>query len=100
MTEHTTTISYKCGHVFGISVPAAAERFFEEDKHSDQMCPECKAAQDYDQAECAYCGRMVPDLDETPGVDDDDDWDVEATYHDSDCEWLVTRAHRALEGRA
>lgn len=44
--------------------------------------------------ECAYCSEMVSELDSVPPVDDDEAWDVIAKEHDSDCEWVLTRAHR------
>lgn len=48
--------------------------------------------------ECAYCGHtQADDYNEdqaVPSVHDDEAWEALATYHDPDCEWLTTRAHR------
>lgn len=47
--------------------------------------------------ECAYCNHDVPDEGEyVPSVSDDDEWERLATLHASDCEWVVTRAHRLV----
>lgn len=44
---------------------------------------------------CAYCNVDVPDEgDYVPAVNDDEEWERLATYHDTDCEWILTRAHR------
>ena len=47
--------------------------------------------------ECAYCNHDVPYMDESqqvPDVTDDEAWEDLAKYHDPECEWIVTRAHR------
>lgn len=43
---------------------------------------------------CAYCGREVRDAEYVPAVYDDFSWALEAEEHASDCEWVLTRAHR------
>jgi DNA-binding transcriptional regulator/RsmH inhibitor MraZ len=46
-------------------------------------------------AECTYCGHMT--FVEPSPVWDDEAWDDIADEHDSDCEWVRTRAHMLPE---
>lgn len=44
--------------------------------------------------ECLYCGGLVPEREQVPQVDDDDEWSRLAQDHSSECEWIITRSHR------
>lgn len=43
--------------------------------------------------ECIYCGREVPLVD-VPGEAENTAWAQVAHDHATDCEWVLTRAHR------
>lgn len=42
---------------------------------------------------CIYCERMVSFWPEVPASNDEEAWEELATEHDTDCEWIATRAH-------
>lgn len=42
---------------------------------------------------CAYCDYGL-EMGEVPNVDEDEEWTRLALWHDDDCEWIKTRAHR------
>lgn len=45
--------------------------------------------------ECAYCNAEVAsEFDIVPEIDDDEAWRELAQYHSTQCEWVLTRAHR------
>lgn len=46
------------------------------------------------EVECAYCGAMHTPPETVPALDDDAAWSALADDHDSNCEWVLTRAHR------
>ena len=46
--------------------------------------------------ECIYCYSLTTPVD-VPTVDDDAMWDAIAGEHDTECEWVQTRAHRMGE---
>ena len=58
---------------------------------------------DFHEAYCLYCdmsisplfsfGEIPPD-DYVPPADDADEWENIGQWHEPDCEWIVTRAHR------
>lgn len=48
---------------------------------------------------CSYCGLNVPNT-TAPATDDDRGWSEIAARHAPDCEWVLTRAHRRIEGPA
>ena len=43
---------------------------------------------------CVYCDQLIDDRTLTPEVDDDAGWRELAPDHATDCEWILTRAHR------
>jgi hypothetical protein len=45
---------------------------------------------------CIYCNHDVTVID-PPAVDDDQSWADLAREHATDCEWVITRAHRLPE---
>lgn len=46
---------------------------------------------------CVYCGSTIKDETIVPSLGDDVLWKIVATEHQSDCEWIQTRAHNILE---
>ena len=54
------------------------------------------AERDCSGEDCLYCGKnlRVTDDQTVPGVDDDDSWEDLAKDHETDCEWIATRAHQ------
>lgn len=46
--------------------------------------------------ECGYCMRIIPadDYQVVPAANDQTEWARLATQHESDCEWVTTRAYR------
>ena len=48
---------------------------------------------------CIYCGAAIESsaIELVPDVDDVEAWLALATHHESDCEWVCTRAHREAE---
>jgi hypothetical protein len=46
--------------------------------------------------ECIYCYSLTTPVD-VPTVGDDAMWDAIAGEHDTECEWVQTRAHRMGE---
>ncbi len=55
------------------------------------------------EAYCLYCEMSaspmfsfgeLPDPEEVPAVEDTDRWENIGQWHEADCEWIRTRAHR------
>ena len=48
--------------------------------------------------QCVYCHAKVEDCieDPIPSTGDDSRWAELAEEHESDCEWITTRAHRVF----
>jgi len=44
--------------------------------------------------ECFYCGRDIAEEVKIPSSRDDEAWRKVAEGHETDCEWVLTRAHR------
>lgn len=48
-------------------------------------------------SDCIYCNAEVADETRVPALDDEDAWQELAREHATDCEWILTRAHRLPE---
>jgi len=48
---------------------------------------------DYE-AECVYCGRILPSESDVRRLEDHEAWSREAEQHEPGCEWVKTRAFR------